>query len=520
MVILSDLGLRRALLIGGCIVAAVYLGFSIPENPFSAVFLLALVAYFLTLGANARWLAWAFVAFSSSALILPGLPGRPFFWEACAAAAWPSLFVHLGLRRQQFSGIKFGRLEIRALTVLAIYLVNIVVLMLVHGVGFRAFGGQQMGGRFYVQQLILGIIPLLFLVVPWTRRSLLGAFFTAAALTLTYVVSDFALIYGFSSAVGRIVLAFFEVPTDAVNFVLGYEFNGLRRFQSFSSVGMALLLCVLVWLPLRELLGRRALVGMPLLAVALLLGLASGHRTLLVQAVGTVAILGFIQRIYTPPRLAILALVLGVGGILLYSQAARLPMSVQRAVSFLPGIHVDPVAADDAYATLRDRLAVLELGLRDIPKHLLLGRGFGMERLDQRTRGEFDDGILIGYSNGLFPNGTIGLLIKTGLVGFGAALGYVALISAAGVRIVRCVAAIPEVERDHFARFCQVVVAHWFSTVTFYFFLHGEAGTYMTVVTLYSALILVCLRLLSPGEAHVERSRVQSPVVTVSGDRA
>lgn len=500
MFIPSDLGIRRAILIAGCVLAAVFLGYNIPENPVFPVIVLSFAAYVLTLGDNARWLAWGVIAFYSAALIFPGVPGRPFFWEACAAAAWPSLFVHLGMRRMNFSEIGFSRLERRVLITLVIYLSTLVVLMLVHGVGFRAFGGEQMGGRFYVQQIVLGAVPLLFLVVPWTRRGLLKAFLIGASLTLTYVVSDFALIYGFSSAAGRLLLAFFELPTDAVHFFYGYEFNGLRRFQSFSFVGMAGILCVLIWMPLRDILGRRGVIALPLLMGALLLGLASGHRTALVQTVGTLVVLGLIQRIYTPLRISLLAIAMVVGTAVLYSQAERLPMGVQRAVSFLPGIQVDAVAAEDAYATLRDRLAVLQLAWRDLPKYALLGRGFGMERLDQRTAGQFDDGILIGYQNGLFPNGTLGLLLKTGVIGFLSAATYVFLISVAGIRLVRRIAVIPEERRGYFERFCETVVAHWFSTVGFFFFLHGEAGTFMTVVTLYSSLILVCIRLTSDEE--------------------
>jgi len=494
MVSFSGLQLQRALLLMGVVAAAIYLGVSIPENPIGSFFMLAGVAYVLTLGINYWWCAWLFFAFSSSALIIPALPGRPFVWEAIAASAWPAVVVHLGLNRTRFSEIGFSRLEIRALGCLLIFLGTIVLLMVVHGVGFRALGGEQMGGRFYVQQLVLGVIPLLFLLAPWSKDRLLGAFVASALFSATYVVSDFALISGGRTA--QFLLNFLEVPTDAFNFYFGFELTGLRRYQSFSIVGRSLLLVLLVAFPLRKILFRRFYFGIPCLAGILMLGLLSGERTRLVQTGLTLIALGFVQRIYTLPRLVMLSVFLALAGGVVYTQAHRMPLSVQRAVSFLPGISVDPVAANDAAGTLMDRIAVVQLAMRSVPDRLLLGRGFGMERIDRMVRGEADDGVVLAFQNGQFPNGVVSLLVNTGLLGFLAAVGYVAAISSLSLDVARKVAARPIESHGLFERFCQLSVAHWFAVTVFFFLLHGEASNFMPVFALPSALILVCRRLL------------------------
>lgn len=488
----GSLSFRRAAIVCGSIVAAVYLGIKIPEEPFFFMLMLGVAGYVFTLPLNYRWLAWLIIATAPSAIILPGLPGRPFLWEACSLAAWPSLVAYFALNRRRLTEVRLGVEARRAAVCLIIYIGVLVLVMLVRGVGFRVFGGEQMGGRFYVQQLILAILPLLLLTVDWCERTLLSAFYTGIALTVTYLVSDLVFVYGGRST--EFLLYFLELPTDAINFYIGHEFSGLRRFQSFAFVGDALFLCLLTVLPLRRIFGGKMYIGLPWLLGAVLLGLASGHRTILVQAVCTLAFLGAIQRVYTPMCLIGLSLVLAIGGWGLFNHATELPLGVQRSISFIPGLKVDPLASADAEATLNDRIEALKLGLNDVPRYLWIGRGFGLARLDKHTAGTADDSIMIAYESGYFDNGVIGLLLKTGLVGLLAALGYLWFISRAALRCVALVGARPEAERDTFDLYCQLMVAKWFALVVFFLFLRGDASTFMQVFALASAVILLCLK--------------------------
>lgn len=489
----DSLAFRRALVVLLCSAAAVFVGYQIPEAPIFALMVVGLAVYLLTVTVNYQWCAWLIVAAAPSAFIIPSLPGRPFLWEALCFAAWPSLIAHFAVHRHRLGEIRVEREARRALLCLLVYAIMLVAVMLTRGVGFRVFGGEQMGGRYYLQQFLLMVLPLLCLSGTWRERGLLTAYFTGAALTLTYLVSDLALVYGGRAA--GFLLTFLEVPTDAVNFYLGYEFTGLRRFQSFAFVGSGLMLVVLILVPLREAFGRKAFFALPWLAGALALGLASGHRTVLVQILLTLAFLGYYQRVYTPRRLLLLLVIAlaVVGGLVKFSE--DLPIGVQRALSAIPGVKVDPVAEADASATLRDRIEVLKLGVQDVPRYLWIGRGYGLERLDRIHSGAGDDHIYTYYVNGYFVNGTFGLLIKSGLIGFLAALGYFYYVSQAAVRLVGEVRARPEEEHDLFDRFSQLVAAQWFSVMLFFLVLHGEAGLFMQQFALPSALVLTCLTL-------------------------
>jgi hypothetical protein len=506
--------LFRRIVIGIACVAAVWAGFKLTEEPL-LVFVAALGAFYvLTLAANYRWLAWLVIALRPAALIVPFLRGRPFFWELCALLAWPSLGAFLLLNRHRLEDLRLDRVERRALLALGGYLLVIVMLMIVRGVGFRAFGGDQMGGRFYVQQVVLVILPLLMIAAQPTKKFVLGAAVAGWAMSLTYLVSDFALSAGGPAL--RFLLYFFEVPTDALNFEYGFEFTGLRRYQSLAIVAGSLLALLWTLAPLHRLLLRRGLWGLPLMAGCLLVGLGSGHRTLLVVSATTLLLLMFFQRFWTPARVVAVVFAAGAVAGCLYAFAERLPLPVQRSISFLPGIDVSTLAKDDAAATINDRIEVLTLALHDVPEYWLVGRGFGMERFDLLPPDAVHAGVWQQYLNGSFYNGTIGLFLKTGLPGLLCSLFYVWWISRAAADILRTVRRRSADEQGFFDRFALLLCAQWFSTVAFFYLAHGDAGDWLQEVGLSSALILACRRLLraEPPETENLNPADQQPAHT------
>jgi hypothetical protein len=488
----DGLGLRRwTIAVLGCLVA-VWAGVTLAEQPYLVFAGCVGLLYLGTLAVNARPLAWLVLALQPAALIVPFFPGRPFFWELCALLAWPSLLVYFLVNRQKLTELRFDRYERRALVALGGYLAVLVGLMLYRGVGFRAFGGAQMGGRFYMQQLILAIVPVLMIVADLSKKQLLWATVVGWLMAMTYLVSDFS--FSLGGGVMQRVLYFFEVPTDAMNFVAGYEITGMRRFQSLWFVAAAGLACIWTLASLRDLLGKYALVAVPSMLALLALGLGSGHRTLLIMALTTLFFLTIFQRFWNPLRLLVSISVITVAAIALYATADRLPMPVQRSISFLPGIHVQALAERDAVDTLNDRLGILKLAINDVPRYLVLGRGFGMERLDQLPGDAVYDNVWMGYVNGIFYNGTLGLLLKTGLPGFIFSSLFMWWVSRLALELVRLVWRRDGHAQSWFDRFCLLVCAQWFSLIAFFYLTHGDASLWMQDFALPAALIMICRR--------------------------
>jgi hypothetical protein len=484
---------RRVVIAGLACVVAVVAGAMLADQPYLIFAGLAGLLYVGTLTVNARALAWLVIALQPAALIVPFFPGRPFWWELCALLAWPSLLAYGLVNRRKIELVAFDRAERWALAALGGYLVVLLGLMAYRGVGFRAFGGAQMGGRFYTQQLILAILPLLMLTANFSKKNLLKAVAVGWAMALTYLVSDFS--FSLGGGTMQRILYFFELPTDALNFELGYEITGMRRYQSLWYAAAAGLACLWTLVPLRDLLGRYFLLTGPLMLGLLGMGLGSGHRTLLVLTLSTLILLSFFQRFWTAGR-AITALILICGGLgVLYQFADELPLPAQRSISFLPAIKVQPLAQRDAKETLDDRIEILKLAIDDIPRYALVGRGFGMERFDQLPDDAVNTGVWRAYVNGFFYNGTLGVLLKTGVPGFIVTSLFVWWLSRMAIELVRCVNRGDSSQQTNFDRLCLLVSAQWFSTVGFFYLMHGDAGTWMQVFALQAGLIMACRRL-------------------------
>jgi hypothetical protein len=405
--------------------------------------------------------------------------------------AWPSLLAYFLVNRDKLADLKFSRLERNTLLALGGYVCVLVGLMFYRGVGFRAFGGEQMGGRFYVQQVVLSILPILIATIMISRGRLIPAICAGWFMSTTYMVSDFSFIYG--GATQRI-LYFFEVPTDAINFQLGFEATGVRRFQSLWCVGIALLSALLAWMPLRDIFGRRIWIGLPVGLGAVALALVSGHRTAFIQTIMTVGLLSLFQKFWTPLRsLAILCL-LTLGATTLYLCADRLPLPIQRSISFLPGIKIEPLARDNATDTLYDRVEVLKLAINDIPKYSLIGRGFGMDRFDVLPSDSFSSGVWNMYINGYFYNGLIGSLLKLGVVGFLCTGFFIVCISRMAFRVVVEIRGIDQ--WSTFERIGLLLCAQWFALVIWFYGFTGDVNTWTQYFILHASLIMAFYRIL------------------------
>lgn len=469
-------------------------GAYLPEQPYLVIGGIMAMVYILTLSVNFKALAWMVIAMRSAALIVPFFPGRPYLWELCAMLAWPSVLVYCLLKRGKLERFKFSRYEQWALTALVGFVFVLVALMIYRGVGFRVLGGEQMGGRFYIQQVILAILPLLLLLADFDRRTLVFAVTVGWLMSVTYMISDFA--FSMGGDVLRQLLYFFELPGDAINFEMGYERTGLRRFQSLAFVGYGMLAVVLTMASLKDLLGRKIVYGLPLLLGACAVGIAGGHRTMLVTTIITVVLLSCFQRFWNVLS-AILVFFGGIGFIAgLYLTAPYLPFAIQRSISILPGIEISNLVEDDAAGTLEDRWTSIKLAINDVPDYMLYGRGFGIDQSALDVRDLVNFGAVQGYASGFVSQGTLGLLITTGLPGLLCTLLYVYMISRLAIQVICYIRSRADEDQSVFDRICMLLCAQWFSSVFFFYVFHGDAVNWMQQFGLSGALIMSCRRLL------------------------
>jgi O-antigen ligase len=477
-------------------VTAVVAGYLLAVDSFLLALAAGAVLWGLLLPFHARIAAALAVVTFSSALIMPVFPGRPYLWEFAALLAWSGLVVTLSLRRQSPDFERTVRAHRWLFMAVAGYCAVLVATMFYRGVGLRILGSAQMGGRFYFQQLACAIFPLLFAACEFKEKALTRLFLCQCVLTGTYLVSDFA--FSFAPKELYFLLAFFELPGDAINFEIQSRLFGLRRFQSLAIVGQGFVFALLTLYSLKHFYGRRALYLVPLLAAVLGVGIFSGHRWVILIVGLTVLFCAWAQRFFNLRNSLISA---GAAGLLLagvYGFSERLPLTVQRAISVLPGIRIDHQARADGASTLETRSLLRKIGWEMIPDYVWLGRGFGQSSLTDYSS-YWDPTMVTWHVNqGRFYNGIIGLMVNTGV--FGTA--FMLLFLATGTLLAWRIMALLRRQgcHDSFARMCSVVASLWMANAIAFILIHGDSEFAMKTFSLQAGLLLAC-------HLHLQRRR-------------
>lgn len=424
----------------------------------------------------------------SSALILPYFPGRPFMWEFAALLGWSGMLVTIFMRRfASGAGTQVRRQKWLFLGA-AGYCLILVITMYYRGFGLRIFGGTQMGGRFYFQQLACSIFPLLFVFCRPREGTLVRLFHLQCILTLSYLISDF--VFSVAPKEFYFLLQFFELPSDAVGFRMKAENFGIRRFQSLNFVSVGIIAYLLSRFELKTFLTRKGILLVPFTLVILAMGLFSGHRILMVILIPTVFFCGYCQRFFNFKHYAITVAGLILFLIPIYVFAPVLPLAVQRAVSYLPGIDTQEQAKDDAGATLETRRILRKIGMDMAPEYFWMGRGFG-----QSAQGDFSfewdpTAIQFHINQGKFYNGVIGLLVNTGVFGTVFMLLFLSSGTLLAFRIMRSLRATGCA--DDFQRVCCVLAGLWMANVIAFLFLHGDSEYAMKTFSLQAGILLAC----------------------------
>jgi hypothetical protein len=478
--------LQKLLLLGSFFLGAIFVGLLLAGAPVLLILALGGFAWLILLPYHAQIATTVAMVTFASGFIVPGLPGRPLAWEAAALLGWTGVAITIALRRYSAdAGMLFRRHWLLFFGALG-YCVVLLMLMYFRGVGIRVFGGAQMGGRIYLQQLACAIFPLLFILMPMDEKRMLKLYTIQCLLSLSFIPADFAFAYG-----GKLLeplLYILELPTDGLNFEAQAQHFGIRRFQSFFFCSLALFCLLTTRQRYADFFTIRGLWMWPCAAALLGLGLLGGHRHLLLLLFFVIVISAWAQRFFTPVRVIGIVVLAGT----LYLGAAAnirdLPLSVQRALSVVPGLEVDRQAAEDGQATLEGRKALRRAGLETSKDYRWLGRGFG-KPIDARSPFELDM-TQMHIDLGIFYNGTVGLLVNTGIP------GTVTMFSFLGAGTWLAFRNLRHVRRhgadDPFSRMACVLSSLWIGQFFSFIFLHGDAEFAMRTFGLEAGMLLLC----------------------------
>lgn len=150
--------------------------------------------------------------------------------------------------------------------------------------------------------------------------------------------------------------------------------------------------------------------------------LLGGYRSLLILSILIFWVQFYFEGLFRSRYMLILLLAGVLIGAGITAYAEKLPLSVQRSLSFLP-LKVDSLARQDAQGTLDWRLEIWKAVLPEVPKYFLLGKGFAYSGTDAYLATEairrgiaytIDEATIIG---GYYHQGILSIIIPLGIWG-------------------------------------------------------------------------------------------------------
>lgn len=414
---MNPLALFRALVIYGiCLPLAIYMGYLLatPQEQGTLVavgmVLMALITPLLL-----RWYHPLLILSWNLGAVLFVLPGEPQLWLAMAAMGVVVALVQRALSREK----RF--LPAQSVVIPLVFLITVVIVtgMLTGGMGFRAAGSATYGGKRYL--LLIGAVMGFFALTsrsipPEKANRYVGLFYLSGVMA---VISSTLMLVNPSM---YFIFLIFPPDVTAMQEMSSQAYS--MTSDTISRLGGLAFASEAVFFYLLAVFGIRRLIqnkwGFLLLLLTLVLSLFGGFRSIVVLLVVTFATVFFFEGLVRSRVLPVMLVVTILGGAILVPFAQRMPLSVQRSLSFLP-LDLDFAATGDAQDSTNWRLRIWRTLLPEVPHYLLLGKGYGinadeLEFIEAETRRGADTSELALLA-GDYHSGPFSVIIPLGIWG-------------------------------------------------------------------------------------------------------
>jgi hypothetical protein len=352
---------------------------------------------------------------SWNAVIYPVfIPGQPAAWMLMAALG----IMFAVLNRAVNKNLRF--IIVPSINTAIIFLLGVVFFtaFMRGGMGMRILGGDRYGGRNYVYVLLAMIGYFVFVSQKIPQKHALLFLLLFFASSLSGVISNLAYLGG-----PAFYFLFSMFPPDT-----GFDMSDSVISQNLGIhrigwVGQAAI-CFGSYLLARF--GLRGLLDFsrPWRALGFLLvltcSLISGFRSNLILLLLIMGCYFFVEGLQRTRYLVILLGILTLGAFILIPFSDKLPLGMQRTLSFLP-LKLDPMVELDAEASTEWRLDMWRAVLPSVPRYLMLGKGYELDANDlyMSIESAYRQGEASATSQvaGDYHNGPLTLIIPFGIWG-------------------------------------------------------------------------------------------------------
>jgi len=404
---------RWLLIYGVCIPLALFLGYLLATPfAFTSYATVALVLSALALPVLLRWHHTMLIFLWNSYLIVFFIPGQPALAFVLAGCSFAISIVQHTLRREK----AFFIVPSVGSSLVFLGLVTALTAQLTAGIGGRALGEEMWGAKKYlgVFGAIVGYFALVALPVAEERAERYASIYFLSGVTAVF--SDLAYAAG-----QRFYFLFAFFPAV----MAGSQAITQDTLLRLTGVGVAAQSASFVMLARYGIRGLFDLTKPWRMAVFLLATtgtLFGGYRSMIILELLVFGIQFYFEGLFKSRYFLLLVLVFALLGCGLAAFSEKLPLSVQRSLSFLP-MKVDSVARMDAMGTLDWRFDIWKAVYPEVPKYFFLGKGFAYSGMDAYLATEairrgiafgVDEATIIG---GYYHQGILTTIIPLGIWG-------------------------------------------------------------------------------------------------------
>ena len=418
---------RSLLVYGICLPLAVVLGYMLATPlEFRSFGMVVIVLCVLAVPALLRWHhIWLIVAWNTTAVLF-FMPGSPQLWMLLAAISLAISILQFTINRN----LRFLSVPSVAWPLFFLLAVIVITARLSGGLlAFRMLGGDTYGARKYFTMLaaVMGYFAIISRRIPPKRAGLYVALFLLGAATMVI-----ASLPGVINPAFNFLFLFF--PVSNVDALAGQisvvgPVGMPVRVLGMAELGFAVFGVMLARYGVRGVLDLTKPWRLAVFCFFALAALLGGYRSTLIVLLMIFALLFYLEGLHRTRLLLPMIIVFLVGGGLLAAFAGRLPLAVQRTLTVLPFIQLDPVAKMDAEGSTEWRLQLWKDVLPEIPQYLFVGKGYSFSANEQAfARGNLEGFELVGD----YHNGPLSVLLPFGIFG---AIAFVWLM-VAGLRVV------------------------------------------------------------------------------------
>lgn len=346
-----------------------------------------------------------------ASLILYFLPGQPPLWVVLALGNIAFAVVNRAMKKQ----VRYLHVPMVSWALVFLTFVVTLTAFMTGGIGARVLGSDTFGGSRYFSTYaaIVGYFGLVTQPIAKGRGPLLASLFFLGGITA--VASD--VVY---AAGPRFYFLFAFFPTQLA-YLQAITQDAFVRSTGLTWAALSVFYFVLLRFGIRGSMDFGKPWRLLLFIGSLVAAFYGGYRSSVLLMGFVFVVQFFFEGLHKTVILPAMVVATLIGGPIFIANLDRMPLTIQRSFSFLP-VQVDPQAKADAAATVDWRVTMWRIMLPEVPKYLLLGRGYSFSGSEfYLTQEAVKNGIYFGYEEALvtgdYHNGLLTLIIPFGIWG-------------------------------------------------------------------------------------------------------